>query len=352
MMNMTFSKVSADQAWREKILRLPSNERLAFFKGVRVKHPRIESALEDLVLMAQPNTGTDIALLVGPTGVGKTSLTQALRDRLIKEYEAEQLEDPSFIPIVVVEAPASGEQAFSWGMFYTRMGIALEEPLIDRKVETILDDGRATVKHITSGTTVGGLRVAIENALIHRKTLLLVIDEAVHLLRNCKEARLASHMDALKSLSNICGVTLALVGSYDLYQLMSLSGQLARRSAIVHMQRYVPGDKNDEQSFLKVLRTLQKRLPLEEVPDLDKYALPLQHACVGCVGILKDTLTRALALTIRNKGKWEEKFLERALLSEAQVTSILGEVLDGEESISKAIFGMNTNRLSQGAGYV
>lgn len=347
--NLNSSKAELERERREQVLALSNNERLAYFKGVKVKHPRIESALEDLLMMAQPDTGTDIALLIGPTGVGKTSLAHALRDRVLTEYQVEMLEDPSFIPIVIMEAPASGEQSFSWRMFYTRLGIELSEPLMEKKVETILKDGRTTIKHLTSGSTVAGMRVAIESALKHRKTLLVVVDEAVHLLRNCNSSRLSTHMDALKSLSNICGVTLALVGSYDLHQLMSLSGQLARRSAIVHMQRYVPGDTADERSFQKILRTLQNRLPLEEIPDLEKYSSPLQHACVGCVGILKDTLTRALALALRKDGIWRDEYLEKALLSEAQVASILGEVLEGENSIAKALFGLNTQRLFQGS---
>jgi len=348
VVSMSSSDISAmsESQRRQRWLSLSRNEKLAYFRGIRVKHPRIEGALEDLVMMAQPDTGTDIALLIGPTGAGKTTLANALRDRLIVEYQTEMQEDHSFIPIVLMEAPASGEQSFSWRMFYTRLGIQLAEPLMNRKVKTLLEDGRTTVAPVTSGSTVASLRVAVESALKHRKTLLVVIDEAVHLLRNCKYEKLTSHMDALKSLSNICGVTLALVGSYDLYKLMSLSGQLARRSAIVHLQRYVPGENNDEIAFGKVLRTLQNNLPLEEIPRLDELAIPLQHACVGCVGILKDTLTRALALALRNEGRWKKEFLERALLSKAQINSILSEVLEGEHSISDALFSVNEQRLA------
>lgn len=239
--SLNSSKLELEFELRKQVLADAKDSPLAYFKRVKVKHPRIEMMLDDLVMMAEQNTGTDIALLIGPTGVGKTSLTQALRDRILTIHHLEMLEDASFIPIILVEAPASGEQAFSWRMFYTRLGVELCEPHMDGKLETVLKDGRTSTKPWTHGSTVAALRVAVENALIHRKTLLVVIDEAVHMLRNCSPTRIATHMDALKSLSNICGVTLALVGSYDLHQLTSLSGQLARRSAIVHMQRYVSG---------------------------------------------------------------------------------------------------------------
>jgi hypothetical protein len=295
--------------------------------------------------MSEPNTGTDIALLIGPTGVGKTSLTVALRKRILTTYHDAMLEDPSFIPVVLMEAPASGEILFSWRIFYIRLGVALAEPEMGKKVRTELVDGRTTIKHITSGTTVAGMRIAIENALTYRRTLLVIIDEAVHMFRNCNPTRCATHMDALKSLSNISGVTLALVGSYDLYNLASLSGQLARRSAIVHMKRYIAGDASDEKSFRAVVKTLQSHMPLLEIPNLVQYTDVLQQACVGCVGILKDTLTRALALTLRNDGKWKDEFLERSLLSQAQIRSILEEVLEGERLISNGVFGVDSCRL-------
>lgn len=346
--NSSSFKANVSQEQRVDVLALSSVKRLAYFAGVRVKHPRVESALSELMIMAQPNTGTDIGLLIGPTGAGKTTLTRALLNQFIKDHESELIEDPSLVPIIVMEAPSSGELKFSWPMFYIILGTALSEPLIEQKIETVLHNGRITVKHSTSRASIAAMRSAVQDALKHRKTLLLVVDEAVHIFRNCKQDKMKTYMDALKSLSNISEVTLALVGSYDLYQLMTLTGQVARRSAIVHMQRYMPGVKEDETAFLKALRTLQNKLPLEKIPDLERYAEVLQRTCVGCIGILKDTLTRALATTLAHNGIWKEEFLERALLSEMQINTILSEVLEGEQSISKALNALNSTRLSGG----
>src|SRR5690606_10553322 len=169
---------------------------------------------------------------------------------------------------------------------------------------------------VTAKTTVAALRVSIESALEHRRTRLVVIDEAAHILANCGEAKLIAHMNALKSLANVSGVTLALVGSYDLYKLPMLSGQLARRTAIVHLGRYMKGNRRDEECFRRSLRALQKRRPLDPIPDLDRYSSNLQVACIGCVGTLKDTLMRALAMTLEKGGKWKDDYLRRSLLAE------------------------------------
>lgn len=331
-----------DRISKEQALLLPDPHRLDYFRQVRIKHDRVATALDDIETLVSPESGTDIVLLIGPTGVGKSTLTISLRDRLLKLHQEDMRSDLSFIPVVIVEAPASGERGFSWRIFYVRLGQALHEPLMERKIEDCLEDGRRTIRPINAGSTVAGLRMAIEDALKIRRTVLVIIDEAVHLIRNAKGNTLNSHMDALKSLANICGVTLALVGSYDLFKLMSLSGQIARRSAILHFQRYRPGVAEDEKAFLKSLRSLQKFLPLKDVPDLSPLSGDLMHSCVGCVGILKDTLTRALTFALRNNGKWTDSCLQRGVLAERQIVSILEETLEGEKSVVGSEFGSGT----------
>lgn len=345
-MNTPSSKSSPLPITREQALALSVPDKLAFFQGIRLNHPRVNQLLKGLEIMALPGSGTDIALLIGPTGVGKSTLVDGLRARIYQSYQQELGEDPSFIPVVVTEAPSSGERGFAWRMFYLRLGEALYEPLMDKKQETALRDGRVVVRHVASGTTVTALRVAIEKVLRARKTSLVIIDEAVHLLRNLNGNTLANHMDALKSLANICGVTLAMVGSYDLLQVLDLSGQVARRSAIVHFQRYLTGVPEDELAFRKTLQMLQRQMPVEGMSDLARYSLNLQEACVGCIGILKDTLSRALGMALLDGGRWSEGCLEKALLAPHQTRSILDETLQGEARMRSKNFGSGSFQAS------
>lgn len=325
----------------EQAMLLSDDEKLAYFRQVRVKHPRVAAILDDLETMVLPESGTDIALLIGPTGVGKSTLGISLTERIINLHQDEMTEDLSFIPVAMISAPASGENNFSWRIFYIKLGTALIEPLLDKKQTFRLQDGRMSVSHLTTGSTVAGLRMAVENALRYRRTLLVIVDEAAHVIRNARGATLAAHMDALKTLTVLDGVTLtlALIGSYDLYQLMCLNGQVARRSAIVHFQRYRHGNAEDEMAFKKSVAKLQEYMPLSGIPDLTQISGELMDACVGCVGTLKETLQKALTFALRNKGKWTDACLTKALLTEKQVTAILEETLQGETDIEKAVFG-------------
>lgn len=202
------------------------------------------------------------------------------------------------------------------------------------------------VRPATSHVMVAALRTSIEKALKIRKTGVVVVDEAAHLLRNLQGNTLENHMDALKSLANICGVNIVLVGAYDMTQLLTLSGQVARRTSIVHFQRYLTGSDTDEKAFATVVKCLADYLPLQDSIDLIPYALDLQQACIGCVGILKDTLSRALAMALRDNGHWRLEFLEKALLSPSQHEAILRETLLGEQKMGTTAFGSGSFRCS------
>jgi hypothetical protein len=330
---------AAARAQRESVLDLPAEKRLEYFSRIIARHPKMNSALDDLLTLTAPTTGTNIVLLIGPSGVGKSETVATARKRLLSQFEAAMQADPGLLPLAVVEAPASGELQFSWRIFYTKVGEALYEPLLDKKRLTVLEDGRWSQRAHTTSSTVAALRMAIEKALKQRGARLLVIDEAAHLLSDPRPAKLLAHMDALKSLANVAGITLALVGSYDLYSLVCLNGQLARRSAVIHLSRYRCGDKADEVCFRRVLAELQRWMPIAQPPDLTPFSRYLQDACVGCVGTLKETLTRALACVLEKGGVWKTAHLERALISENQVARILTETTRGEESLARAVYG-------------
>lgn len=323
---------------REQALDLPNKKKLLYFKEIVVRHPRMEGALNELMVLSAPNTGTDLIFLVGPTGVGKSATIKTAAKMFIRDYREEMFRDSSFIPFVSVEVPASTKTGFGWGVFYTKLGEALNEPLLDRKLPTLSDCVSVEVRKAQSGS-VGARREAVEKAIGHRRVLLVVLDEAAHLLASCGGKSLVSHMNVLKSLANTSGATLALVGSYDLYQLLMLNGQLARRSAVIHMGRYHAGIRSDAECFRRSLRTLVRKLPIKVVPDLERYSEKLQVACVGCVGSLKDTLTRALARTLHAGGRWSDDHLRRALLSKAAVGQIYKEAEAGERLVADAVCG-------------
>lgn len=336
---MDTSKVSPKTMSLEEALKLPKKLKTDYFINTLADHRNAADAMVELEICTSYGSGTQIAYLMGPTGVGKSFLIQKLEEYIIKENMPEMMDDPSFIPVISVEAPSSGEKEFPWKIFYSRMAAKLNEPLVNKKLADRSENGIHKVAHVTTSSTIGGLRETIEEAIQYRRTYLIIIDEAKHLLGQTKEDKFGPIMDAIKSLGNIHDTTLLLVGSYDLYPLTVLSGQVCRRSSLVHFERYDDAKKDDVDCFENSLALLSRALPLEGLPDLMPLASELMVPCTGCVGTLKQTLQKVLAAAlITNSGKWDMKFLEKAFMNKDQLQKIEKEIAEGAELIKNATF--------------
>ena len=112
-------------------------------------------------------------------------------------------------------------------------------------------------------------------------------------------------------------LTYVLAGTYDLPIFRNLNAQLSRRSIDVHFPRYDATNPEERKAFQKVLLSFQRHLPLEEPPDLIHQWKYFYARSVGCVGILKGWLTKALAEALESS----EKTLSPAVLEQYAETA-------------------------------
>ena len=305
---------------------------------MRIKHTRVTEVMTELRTLIYPGSQDSLLLVCGPTGVGKSTLAGYMVDQAVQDAAPEMEADAGLIPAVFVEAPASGENEFSWRLFYSRIlaqldgGLAMPKAAFGVDVET----GRMVRPRGAAGNSLAALRTAVERALQARRTQFLVIDEAAHIIRQTSTKRLEIQLDTLKSLANACGVQMVLVGSYDLYQLMSLSGQLARRSHVLHFERYRQDQDADVRTFRACVQKFQNTLPHLWDEKLLPHVDALHENALGCIGTLSAVLTRAAKLA-EHAGEWSVDVLRRSLLTEAQRQQILEEILEGEASINPGL---------------
>jgi energy-coupling factor transporter ATP-binding protein EcfA2 len=292
----------------------------------------------ELETLIYPESQDSILLVCGPSGVGKSTLARHMVDQTLKNTSPQMDSDAGLIPAVYVEAPSSGENDFSWRLFYQRILHQLEGELSMPKTDYGIDasTGRMIRPRGASGNSLAALRTAVERGLRARGTRFLVIDEAAHIIRQTRRNRLEIQLDTLKSLANECGTQMILVGSYDLYQLVSLSGQLARRTHVLHFERYRQDNDADLRAFQACVKKFQDALPHLWGHQLEQHTAALLENTLGCVGTLSAVLTRAAMLAQQDK-RWTIDALRRALLTEAQRKQILEEIIDGESAINPGL---------------
>ncbi len=305
--------------------------------SLRIRHPSIAGTIDDLHLVLDAPANAGLLIVCGPPGVGKSTLGDYLVESELKVQAGEMEANPGFVPAIRVEAPASGERDFSWRLFYQRILAGLEGDLDCPRTAYGVDSvsGRVVRPHGASGHRLSGLRTALERSLKNRETRFIVVDEAAHMMRQCHGLRLEQQLDTLKSLSNESGVRWVLLGSYDLFELLSLSGQLARRTHVLHFGRYRQDLEADVRAFRACIRQFAQRLPALKEVDVMAYSDLLHENTVGCIGTLWQVLSR-LNVQVTARG-WSEEQLYRSLLPEAQTTRILEEVLNGEDRIATGL---------------
>lgn len=303
----------------------------------RIRHPKIGGLIDDVNLMLDAGRNSSLLLVCGPTGVGKSTLGEYLVESEIKAQTATMAANPGFVPAIRVEAPASGEKEFSWRLFYQRILNVLEGELdVPRTAYGVDSETGRVVRPMGPQThRLAGLRTAVERSLRQRGTRFIVVDEAAHMMRQCHANRLEMQLDTLKSLSNESGVQWILLGSYDLFELLSLSGQLARRTHVLHLARYRQDNDADIRAFRTCLKKFGEWLPALKTIDLLAYSEVFHENTLGCIGTLRAVLER-LDRLVAARG-WSEETLRTALLTEAQVTQIMREIVEGEERIAPGL---------------
>ena len=326
-------------AFPPELLEQSPEARLGYFKSFTIAHPLLREADAALKQAIQEPTGWSLIFVYGPTGVGKTTLRRRVEKHL-KEAMMEALrKDPGMLPVVSLEAPAPDSHQFSWKDYYLRALVELEEPLIDRKLtHTAHTSFRGGSGRALNDPRVPGieLRLALESSLIHRRPKAFFIDEAQHLAKMRSGRKLQDQLDSIKSLASITNTVHVLFGTYELLPFRNLSAQLSRRSIDIHFPRYRAERSGDYTAFRSVVFTLQRHLPLPGESDLLPHVEYCYERSIGCVGLVKDWLTRALALAI-NQGADTVSFkmLQKTAWPLDQSERMAREAVDGESDMSE-----------------
>lgn len=327
------------ETFPRSLLEQPPAERLAYFKAYTVAHPTLVSADATLGRLLREPAGVTLVFVFGPTGVGKTTLRRRIEQRLWIDASAELLRDRGRLPCVGVEAIAPDSGTFRWRDYYVRALAALEAPLLG--AGALPHDGqgsRATDRsaRLLHRMATAEIRRALEQTLVQRRPAAFLIDEAQHLTKMASGRRFQDQVDCLKSLASLTETVHVLVGTYDLRALCDLSAQLRRRSADIHFPRYRAERGEDLRAFKSVLWAFQRHLPVATEPNLLDHWEFCYERSIGCVGILKEWLTRCLTAALEaGESTVTLAQLQRWALASSQCLKLIAEARDGEAQLAE-----------------
>lgn len=305
------------------------------FADAKVKHPKMLEVIDKLRSLLMARTDSNVILITGATGVGKTTLSRELSKVCEDMFHDVLADDASAIPSVWVEAYANGDNRHGFRTLYQDILAGLQEPGMEKKVPWELQDGKLVMKS-HARVTIQSLRSYVQAGLRARKTVVCAIDEAYHLLRFANESAV---METFKSLANTTGAKFVLIGSFDLFDMIVEHGQVARRSMIINFDRYHIDDAADRAAFKEVVAKLQSIWPCDIKPNFAAISDELMEACLGCVGLLKSLMLDAAAMQMVGDGKWQGAYLARAAKSNGLREAIRKEIESGEVKVRDAVMG-------------
>ena len=298
-------------------------------------HPMLVRARDELVYAIDGAASSSLVFVLGPTGVGKTTVRMKVEDLLTRQMAPAMNADPGRLPFASVEVVPPDTGRFRWRDYFSRLLAAMSEPLIEFKTARGAGLG-SPANSLPSMVGSAELGYAVEQALRHRHPPVVFVDEAQHFARIASGRRLSDQLDVIKSIANRTETVHVLLGTYELLAFRNLSAQLSRRSMDLHFQRYRAESAEDRQVFRSVLLTFQKQLPFAET-EADLMALWefLYERSVGCVGILKEWLMRACVHAIKHGAiTLSAEHLEKTALSTSQCEKVLAESREGETRLN------------------
>lgn len=316
----------------------PVTEAVFSYQSHIFNHPFAAEALKNLGAEMNSLSAPQVMILTGPTGVGKSTLVRTACNRVLAAHMDELRDNPEIVPIIAINAVPPSAARFSWKDFYIRLLVGQNEPLVDRKLylpkQMSLLPGCAASAHGFERSVTDALRRSVEVLLKERKTRLLVIDEAQHILLASNPQRLECQFESLKSLAAETGCIILLVGTYRLLDILDQSAQLTRRCQVVNFPRYDMRRSDHREEFQKILTHFSEKLSQHVPTQLEEESKYFYNKSAGCVGILKDWLGRCLEYALQEKApQINSAFAERFALTNRGLMTIIEEAFWGEEKL-------------------
>jgi len=316
----------------------PESRMIDEFNRKRVRHLRVEEMFGTLNKICTAGCNESVIAVIGSTGVGKSALLRQFVSGVNAAYAAAMEKDPAMLPAVYLELPTPIAGDANWKDIFIRLLNAMKEPMVDRKTAHALHpDSRHKAMNYPPRGVAEELRRSLLDCVHNRNTKVIVLDEGRNLFYSRSSLRHSLQLDLVKSLSNDIKIPIVIGSSYDLLNTDNFHGQLARRTRILHFERYSEADmvKGNPYgvSFRDALYSLLHAFPVQWDRDFLKRRDYFLMYSVGCIGILKNWLERSLVDALDLNQPVDADLIEKNRFKKKDLRLILDEAKSGEEQL-------------------
>jgi hypothetical protein len=338
--------MTTNKRYPESLLVASVAERLKYFDQAIVSHPRLRAVVERVDQCASPFKAKRLVMVVGGSGVGKSAALKKVACLRNARRQSDIADNPDIVPALFIEVEAPDKGKFSFSSLYLSILQKVNAALPTMTIPLVKKPSKAT-ERIALGVEFAGklvradaLKERVKSNLIVREINLLCLDEAANLFkvgryRSAEDRRcqLKEQADKLKTFVNKTDTTIVLIGAYDFFELALVSGQIVRRSTIVHMTPYSES-KEDLVGFMEALVGLLAHLPINHSIQADTHAAELLLQCLGCIGVLKDILQDALSDALVSNTDLTMDIVRRNYYSAAQLAVLRDELESGDAAVN------------------
>ncbi len=337
-----------------ELLALSPEEKKAWFKQATITHRLLEQTDRAVMRAIREHGGFAYVFVFGPSGAGKTTMIHQVSQRLngsippSRAWNAVPASSASFtpVPVLVLETRPPDGAAFNRADYYRNALVKLGEPFYEHRRFVDIHSEYA-VERRTQGRGKAALfnesselRNAMEEAMQRHGVRAVILDEAQHVMtigNSASGSSLLDQLDWIKSMTNVTGIVHILVGTYDLLSFTRLNGQTSRRGLPIHFPRYQLQREEDCTEFQAALLALLKKVPLHTDAEalVVKHWLYFYERCIGCVGVLKDWLLRAVSAALdEGDDTLTLQRVQEHALSISQCEQMALDAVEGEQKLN------------------
>ncbi|MES1146917.1 MAG: TniB family NTP-binding protein [Solimonas sp.] len=289
------------------------------------KQLRAETEIYTTLVTSSPG---DVIVIVGPSRVGKSSLTEMIAARVVDP--SSQHSSP-FKQVVRISARNGGKDGkFTTQSFLLSALKHMGHPMLATTGQPHAD---LTVTRLLDRVKISTLQAAFEDSIGYLKVKYLIIDEVQHLSHVAGGlANVLPILDSWKSLAEELGIVLVLTGAYPILQVILQSPHMVGRKSEIHFPRYQQTNADDVAEFSRILVTLDHLIGEGSRSSLINSNDLLYQGSLGCIGLLNKWVVNALiASSIENSESLSEEHLNSTRMSNSDIDSMLCEIELGEE---------------------